>query len=670
MVGRSDSLKEKNLSSLLLVLLTIVLFPIFLHSSCSEPEGDTDGVSSPPSTGRKIFVTNSRGNNISVFDAEAAGNVAPVRIIGSKTQIFAPTSVFVDSKNDEIFVANSGNNSITVYGRLDERNPSPLKTIAGENTQLLGPRDVFVDLEKEEVFVANANDTITVYKLGSEGDVPPERIIGGQNSGLFGVIRIFVDTENDELFALNSGNRTVTVYKRSDGGDKAPKRTLSIIDADTGGLEEMSVLMGIFVDALNDELYISEATFETSISPFPIQKPLKSTITVYRRSDESDAHPLKTISGDHTALFTPVDIFVDTHMNKILVLNLFNNTVTVYDRSSKGDATPLRTLSIADLNHAGFRGERGMSSDFFIDIDNQEMFVANLNNTITVYGIEDEGDVLPTRVIGSNTGLLNPQWMYVDSANEKIFVGNEFSRLITVHSIIDKEDVSPVRTIPQGLLLPQGMFVDADNDELFIMAISSDFGIIRVYQPTDGPLRKTITSKAVLTSPRGIYVVDTDNDDKTDNDEIFVANLTDIEIPDLSRIIVYARPAKGDAVPTRVIEGPNTGLSGAHGIFVDSVNDEIFVTNFFNDTVSIYDKLAKGDAAPKRVIDGPNTGLFGAYGIFVDSVNDEIFVTNHFNNTVTVYDRLAQGDARPIRTIEGRNTELDGPFGIFVGETP
>jgi DNA-binding beta-propeller fold protein YncE len=655
-VTRSSFFKKNVFSSFLLVLLTILLLPIFLYLGCNQGEGGGSVVSSPPPTSRRIFVTNSRRDQISVFDADAGGNVAPIRIIGSKTALFEPTSVFVDSKDDKIFAANSGNNSITVYGRMNEGDTGPLKTIAGQNTQLFEPHDIFVDIEKEEIFVANANDTITVYNLGSEGDVHPKRILGGQNSGLAGLIRIFVDTKNDELFALNFLNNTVTVYGRSDDGDKAPKRTLSIIEADSEGFQEVNVLMGIFVDTLNDELYISDASFPVGFSPVPLQRPLKSTITVYRRTDESDAHPLRAISGDNTQLFSPGDIFVDTDTDEIFAVNSFNNTVTVYDRNSKGDVAPLRTLSIPDLNHAGFRGFREMSSDIFIDLDNQEMVVANLNNTITIFGTKDKGDVLPKRIIGSNTGLLNPQWIYVDNVNEEIFVGNGFSRLITVHSIADEGNIAPSRTIPQGLLLPQGIFADTENDELFITSTSGTVGLISVLQRTGGTLLRSILgSNAGLTSPAGIYV-------DTDHDDIFVANLFNI--------IVYDSMAKGDVVPKRVIEGPNAGLFGAQGIFVDTVNDEILVTNSFNNMVAVYDRLAQGDEAPKRVIEGPNTALSSPQGIFVDTVNDEIFVTNSFGDTVAVYDRLARGDAMPLRIIQGPNTGLDGPFGIFVAETP
>ena len=49
------------------------------------------------------------------------------------------------------------------------------------------------------------------------------------------------------------------------------------------------------------------------------------------------------------------------------------------------------------------------------------------NHTITVYGRTDEGDDPPLRIIGPNTGLLNPRWIYVDTENNEIFITNNIS---------------------------------------------------------------------------------------------------------------------------------------------------------------------------------------------------------------------------------------------------
>jgi hypothetical protein len=48
---------------------------------------------------------------------------------GSKTGLSTPNDVFIDTKNDEMFVANFGNHSSTVYRRTASGDTAPIRTI-------------------------------------------------------------------------------------------------------------------------------------------------------------------------------------------------------------------------------------------------------------------------------------------------------------------------------------------------------------------------------------------------------------------------------------------------------------------------------------------------------------------------------------------------------------
>jgi DNA-binding beta-propeller fold protein YncE len=96
------------------------------------------------------------------------------------------------------------------------------------------------------------------------------------------------------------------------------------------------------------------------------------------------------------------------------------------------------------------------------------------------------------------------------------------------------------------------------------------------------------------------------------------------------------------------------------------VNNEIFVANTFNNSITVYGRTANGDVAPIRTISGASTGLSSPFGIAVDTVNNEIFVANFFNNSVTVYGRTANGDVAPVRTISGASTGLGRPTFLAV----
>ena len=61
--------------------------------------------------------------------------------------------------------------------------------------------------------------------------------------------------------------------------------------------------------------------------------------------------------------------------------------------------------------------------------------------------------------------------------------------------------------------------------------------------------------------------------------------------------------------------------------------------------------LLPGDVAPSRIIKGPQTRLTYPVGVFVDSKNKEVWVSNIGNSTATVYPLMANGDVPPLRMI-------------------
>jgi hypothetical protein len=108
-------------------------------------------------------------------------------------------------------------------------------------------------------------------------------------------------------------------------------------------------------------------------------------------------------------------------------------------------------------------------------------------------------------------------------------------------------------------------------------------------------------------------------------------------------------------------------LSDPSGLFLDTVNKELFVANAGNDTVTVYSlNWTDPITPPIRKLDGLPTGLKTPTGLFVDTVNNELFVANLGNDSVTVYSRTASGDTGPTRTLSGGDTDLSDPQFVFV----
>ena len=129
------------------------------------------------------------------------------------------------------------------------------------------------------------------------------------------------------------------------------------------------------------------------------------------------------------------------------------------------------------------------------------------------------------------------------------------------------------------------------------------------------------------------------------------------------QIAAFARLAKENAMPTRLLAGQSTRLGRSmHDIRYDAVHDEFLVTNPFAQAILVFRGGASGEEPPIRIIQGPTTqltgGLFsgGADRLDVDPVHDEIFIPG--GDRILVYPRTGNGDVPPLRIIEGPDTRL------------
>jgi hypothetical protein len=162
-------------------------------------------------TGGKLD-ENARGrfmaSSLTIFDGDATGDVAPLRVIqGPLSQIDWPMGVAVDEVNNEIIVANNGDNSVLVFPRTATGDVAPKRVIRGALTGVKGPMGVVV--AKDEIFVANFGDhTALVFPRLAVGNVRPRRIIrnapaGKETSGFGNPYSVAYDTKRKEILVPN-----------------------------------------------------------------------------------------------------------------------------------------------------------------------------------------------------------------------------------------------------------------------------------------------------------------------------------------------------------------------------------------------------------------------------------------------------------------------------------
>ncbi len=258
--------------------------------------------------------------------------------------------------------------------------------------------------------------------------------------------------------------------------------------------------------------------------------------------------------------------------------------------------------------------------------------------------------------LGSRAALAQP----VPGENE-IVVANEGNlegqgQSITVYARTANGNVAPTRTIGSIYLgNPAGLAVDRVNNEVVVLdgiSLFSGYGSVQVYALSANgnvaPLRTIAGPTAGLRGPWGLAL-------DTINNELVVAN-GELTTGELASLKIFARTANGDVAALRTIAGAATGLSRPVGPAVDTVNDELVVANLYINSITVYARTATGNVAPLRTIAGPATGLNNPIGLAVDTMHDELLVANLGGSSINVYARTANGNVAPLRTITGLNS--------------
>lgn len=271
----------------------------------------------------EIGITNSVTNSVAIYNRTDTGDTPPLRtLIGPATRLNDPVGIVLyrdpmDSARNEIMVINRGNDSLTIYNELASDNANPLRTMVGTETGLSRPVDIALYLDpggdsyKDEIWVANSgNDTITAYtRLAKENTRFLYHIGGGDLTGLSSPCGLYVDTDNSEIWVTNSGgDGSITIYNRNDviesvDGNVEPIRTLQ------GDSTELSKPCGLYVD--NDEIGVANSGDDTVR--------FYSRTQIIDNTDQftkiANVAPIFTITGVNS----PRDLYLDKVHNEIVV---------------------------------------------------------------------------------------------------------------------------------------------------------------------------------------------------------------------------------------------------------------------------------------------------------------------------------------------------------------
>lgn len=201
-------------------------------------------------------------NQVLVFGSGAFGDASPILIAGPATGLNSPTGVSTD-KSDNIYVANRGNGTITVYAlptpapapsssptaaptSNPSASPSPTATPAPVNTNVapietitgLGaPTGVAVD-GSGNIYVVdpdNGSPSLRVYAPGAAGNAAPMRTVAGSATMLSLPIDVKVDTSGN-VYVADAGAGKILVFGPNASGNVAPSQAVPFSVGTLGGI--------------------------------------------------------------------------------------------------------------------------------------------------------------------------------------------------------------------------------------------------------------------------------------------------------------------------------------------------------------------------------------------------------------------------------------------------
>ena len=336
-------------------------------------------------------------------------------------------------------------------------------------------------------------------------------------------------------------------------------------------------------------------------------------------SVNSDRPPLRIIS-DPNPSFSAVAVEPKSNMLVVTDENLFR--VLEYNRQ---DNTPPKAKMTEPKRVIGGNLTRAeMMCGVYIDPATLDTYVVNndTQNWLAIFSKNARGNVAPDRVLEVPHGTFG---IAVDEGRQELFLTVQHQNEVIVYPKMASGKEPPLRELvgdDTHLEDPHGMAVDAKDNLIFV----SNHGSVS-FRGKDSPIH---ISPGVNTS--------------------YIRGSGRFDPPSIT---VYARDAKGNTAPLRIITGPQTRLNWPMQIAVDEERGELYVANDMDHSVVVFKTSDNGDVAPTRIIRGPKTNVKNPTGVALDQKNQELWVASMGNHSAHVFPLTANGNVPPLRTVRG-----------------
>ncbi|MGL5830613.1 MAG: beta-propeller fold lactonase family protein [Candidatus Altimarinota bacterium] len=633
----------------------------------------------------RLFVSDQNNNRVLVYNL-TVGNLlidrVPDFVLGQTT--FAgsaaantqagmnlPSGLAYDSVGQRLFVAQIGNNRVTVYDVATIVNGENAVNVIGQanftgsgaavtQAGLSTPRHLAYDSAGQRLFVAQGMgvNRVTVYDVAAITDGENAINVLGQinftnngvattQSGLSTPIGLAYDSAGQRLFVTDAGNNRVMVFDVAgitDGENAINVLGQANFTTGTGTTNQSSTAgqtSGAAYDAVGQRLFVSQRN-NSRITVFDVAGITdgENAINVLGQATYVSQVPAATQAG----LDDPLGMFYDSGNQNLYVAQEANNRISVfeagaitngegavdllgqYDGTNLSDPQPIYTKNGANDSPNRY----GLSSPSAVAIDSvgHRLFLADQsNNRVLVYNLNVDNsfiDRIPDFVLGqvdfvsnasatTQTGMSQPSGLAFDLAGQRLFVAQTNNNRVTVY------DVSTITNGEAAInVLGQTNFTNS-------AAATTQSGMSAPRQMAYDSAGQRLF--VALSSSSRVAVYD-------------VAAITDGE----NAVNVLGQPDFTSSAPATTQAGMNTPF----GVAYDAAGQRLFVGQN-NNRVTVYDVAAITDGENAINVLGQidftsaaaassQTGMNAPRHLAYDSVNQRLFVVLFNSDKVMAYD--------------------------------
>lgn len=293
-----------------------------------------------------------------------------------------------------------------------------------------------------------------------------------------------------------------------------------------------------------------------------------------------------------------------------------------------------------------------------------QLYVSNeSSNSIVRFSgaTQATGNIAPAATIsGSSTQLSQPQYIFVDTTTNRMYVANLGAADILVFDSLStlNGNLAPTRVISStSLISPIDVALDSINNFLYVADKSTDSGAIVVFASASSANGSTTASRVIQPGfiPGAIFL-------DSGNNRLFITD------PINNAVDVYdsASTLNGVVAASRTISGSNTQLSQPFGLRIDGSGRLIVGNSSSPPSISIYANAASafGNIQPNTIISGAATTLTSPTELALDPTTNsgELYVADPVGQEVVVFSSISTAtgtiNATPNRQIIGSNTTL------------